>query len=209
MKNIFLAILLCVILFTGCGKEDEFVLENDDLKVSAEKGPEKEQTEENEAEKAEEPGQQKEAEKIFVDVCGAVKNPGVYELLAESRVWDCIDAAGGFLEDADQSYLNRAAKVSDGMQIRVYTKEETSQMAPGNSASGPVSDGNAKEEGKININTASVDELQKIPGIGLVRAQAILDYREANGSFSTIEDIQNVTGIKGKTYEKIESYITT
>lgn len=144
-----------------------------------------------------------ESENIWVDVGGAVKNPGVYSLKAGSRVFEAVNAAGGFLEEADRTEINQAAVLTDGEKIRIYTGEELQEMAAAGLA--PESE---TQSGKINLNTASLEELQQIPGIGAVRAQAILDYREKSGDFRQIEDVQGVDGIKGKTFEKIEEYIT-
>lgn len=150
---------------------------------------------------------------IWVDVSGAVAKPGVYELPENARVFEAIEAAGGFLEQADEQWLNQATTLTDGEKIQVYTKEETEAFK----AQGMTSEEGAarqesavsKEEraGKVNLNTATLKGLQEIPGIGEVRAQAILDYRQQAGGFKSVEEIQEVPGIKGKTYEKIADYI--
>lgn len=151
---------------------------------------------------------------IWVDVCGAVNQPGVYELDRNSRVFAAVEAAGGFAQNADRQWLNQAAFLSDGEKIQVYTLEETSAMREqgieaGTDASDPEADSEGKSKNqKVNLNTASLEQLQEIPGIGQVRAQAILDYREQKGKFESIEDIQNISGIKGKTFDKIKDYIT-
>ena len=145
----------------------------------------------------------------FVHISGAVWHPGVYELEEDSRVFQAIEAAGGFSEDADALWLNQAAILSDGEKIQVYTLEETQAMKDQGIVSSEEEKAASEEENeKININEASVDELQDIPGIGEVRAQAIADYWEESGGFKSIEDIQEVPGIKGKTFEKIADYIT-
>ena len=138
-----------------------------------------------------------------------MKAPGVYELDKSSRVFEAVEAAGGFTEEADTAWLNQAAVVTDGQKIQVYTREETKEMEE--QGREPVLQSEVLEEekeGKINLNQASLEELQEIPGIGEVRAQAIVDYREEAGAFGSIEEIQQVPGIKGKTFEKIEEYIT-
>lgn len=150
---------------------------------------------------------------IWVDVSGAVAKPGVYELPENARVFEAIEAAGGFLEQADEQWLNQATTLTDGEKIQVYTKEETEAFK----AQGMTSEEGAarqesatpKEEsaGKVNLNTATLEGLQEIPGIGEVRAQAILEYRQQAGGFKSVEEIQEVPGIKGKTYEKIADYI--
>ena len=152
---------------------------------------------------------QEETSAIWVDVSGAVKNPGVYKLENGARIFQAIEAAGGFSEDADPQWLNQAAEISDGEKIFVYTKAETQTLKEqGISSEQEKENAEKAEEAKININQASLEELQEIPGIGEARAQAIIAYREETGGFGSIEDIQQVSGIKGKTFEKIEPYIT-
>ena len=135
---------------------------------------------------------------IRVHVCGAVQQEGVYELPAGSRYEQAIQAAGGFSELADRSALNLAAVVSDGEQIRVLTKEEAQ-----------VCRASAEEasDGRININTASREELMSLPGIGEARAEAIIAYREEHGAFQSIEDIMQVSGIKEGAFEKLKAKI--
>ena len=169
---------------------------------------------------------------LTVHVCGAVRKEGVYSLPAGSRIRDAIDAAGGFSEDADRSYLNLAMKIEDAWQIRVPSKEEAETLrleqgksgagaaapgaAPGLScASGLQGAGAAKDdaaaenrEEKINLNTASKEELMKIPGVGEAKAQRIIEYREQNGRFEAIEDLMKVPGIKDASFQKMKDYIT-
>lgn len=169
---------------------------------------------------------------LTVHVCGAVRKEGVYSLPAGSRIRDAIDAAGGFSEDADRSYLNLAMKIEDAWQIRVPSKEEAETLrleqgksgagaaapgaAPGLScASGLQGAGAAKDdaaaenrEEKINLNTASKEELMKIPGVGETKAQRIIEYREQNGRFEAIEDLMKVPGIKDASFQKMKEYIT-
>lgn len=146
-------------------------------------------------------------ERIVVHVCGAVVNPGVYELNAGSRVCDAICAAGGFHEEADKDYVNQAQVLADGTQLVIPTFEQTENGFE-NGLSIPSSQSDASASGKINLNTASKEELCKIPGIGQSRADAIVSYREQNGRFQAIEDIMQVSGIKQATYEKIKDSIT-
>lgn len=151
---------------------------------------------------------------IWVDISGAVNNPGVYKLGEGARLFEAVEAAGGFTKEADSQWLNQALVLTDGEKIQVYTKEETESMraagaftekgAPGVDEKGSQG---AEQAGKINLNTATLEDLQKIPGIGEVRARAVLTYRDEIGRFQTIDEIQQVPGIKGKTYEKIADYI--
>ena len=174
-------------------------------------------------------------ETIYVDICGAVTSPGVYELPYGSRVFQAIEKAGGYLPEAAASYLNRAKGLSDGQQIYVPTQAEvdsqmiqvtedgqeaTSETAPGNnneegSASGQKSAGEdsgeaetaSSTEQKIDLNTADVSQLTTLTGVGESKALAIIAYREENGPFTSAEDIMNVPGIKEGTYEKIKDKI--
>lgn len=154
---------------------------------------------------------------IFVYVCGAVTSPGVYELPEGSRIIDAIMASGGFCDDADETFVNQAARLSDGVKLFIPTREEVANAA---AESGQIQSFDAGEAfvstdagssgsgGLININLATSDELTSIPGIGTVTAGKIVNYREQHGSFKTIEDIKNVSGIKDKLFSKIRDYIT-
>ncbi len=137
----------------------------------------------------------------FVHICGAVERPGVYELLEGSRVFQAVELAGGFLPEADESGLNLAALISDGMKILVLTREEAE------TASAQEGEG-AGKQGKVNINTASEKELMTLKGIGESRAKDIIAYREKHGRFSKIEDIMQVPGIKDGAFQKIKDDIT-
>lgn len=136
----------------------------------------------------------------FVHICGAVVNPGVYELPAGSRIIDAVDMAGGLNENADGMYVNLAAVISDGEQIFIPTVEEALVMkqAPQQTE---------MSSGKVNINTADKALLCSLPGIGDTRAAAILAYRQEHGSFSAIEDIMQVSGIKESSFQKIKELI--
>ena len=139
--------------------------------------------------------QTQEQHMIYAHICGAVVSPGVYGLPEGSRVSDGIAAAGGFTEDADTEYYNLALPMEDGMQIRVPTREEAESLREAEAA---VSDG------LVNINTAGLDELMSLPGIGEVKAQAIIEYRSRNGPFEDIRDIMRVSGIKESAYQQIQ-----
>ncbi len=147
---------------------------------------------------------------IMVHVCGYVASPGVYELHEGARVYEAIDAAGGYVEEADQSYMNLAAELTDGMKIYVpgigeeYTAgaSELSSYMPGSGTAETAA-------GKVNINTADAAALQTLPGIGPSRAADIIAYREKNGAFAGIEDIMKVPGIKNAAFAKLEDMITT
>lgn len=149
-----------------------------------------------------------EPEMIFVDVCGAVMNPGVYELDESSRVFQAIEAAGGFLPEAAASAVNQAQPVSDGQQIYVPTQEEAEEGALP-AAIQPADPGSETTDanGVVNINTADAAALKSLSGIGDAKAQAILTYREEHGPFSSIEEIMQVPGIKESTFSAIKDKI--
>ncbi|MEZ0395910.1 MAG: ComEA family DNA-binding protein [Anaerolineales bacterium] len=129
---------------------------------------------------------------LVVYVTGAVATPGVYILPPGSRVADAVEAAGGFAEGAEQERINLAALLQDGEQIDVPGVAATSRVLTQ----------------RVNINTATVDELDDLPGIGPTAAQSIVDYRLANGPFQTIWDLQNVPGIGPATFDRIKDYVT-
>lgn len=178
------------------------------------------------------PARIQEPENIFVHVCGAVASPGVYEMPAGSRVYEAVEKAGGFAEDADCSYVNQAQCLTDGIKLIIPTIEQAKTLSAGGSVMiGIVESSDAGQQtggvqgtafdsadtggviqseatdGKININTASEAELCNIPGIGSTRAAAIVAYRQESGGFQKIEDIMNVSGIKEGTYNKIKDKI--
>lgn len=149
----------------------------------------------------EEKNDDKQDEKIFVDVKGAVKNPGVFETTKDKRIKDLIDVAGGLLDDADTSTLNLSQKVKDQMVIYVLKHGEKpkqmSEIGTTSSSSGEV----------ININTANKEQLMKISGVGKTKAEAIIEHREKNGDFKKKEDITKVRGIGKATFDKIKDKI--
>lgn len=181
-----------------------------------------------------------EPELIYVFVCGAVAQEGVYELPAGSRVYQAVEAAGGYAGDADTSYINQADPVTDAQKLEIPTVEEAkklreeaalaaenrqSETEPGpgagpdgtaagyaNNGDGQMNNGAGQADDAaarlININTADEAALQTLPGIGAAKAASIVRYREANGGFSSIEEIKKVSGIGDITYENIKGCIT-
>lgn len=241
------ALFICSVL-CGCTRREQLVLETGDTPQEAQyevsnanvpgsdceasnvsgSDEEKEQRAEPQAEQKAEPDQSSSV--IYVHVCGAVKNPGVYELSADSRVFEAVEEAGGFTENADSSYVNQAQKLADGVKLIIPTMEQAEAMSEADTAGAigivgamaseqagtgweisgsteTVPDGSTAPDGKININTASEAELCNIPGIGATRAAAIVAYRQERGGFTSIEDIMNVSGIKEGTYDKIKDRI--
>lgn len=154
----------------------------------------------NETNNKDEKAEDKHDEKIFVDVKGAVKHPGVFETTKDKRVKDLIEEAGGLLDDADTSTLNLSQKVKDQMVIYVLKHgEKPKQISDGGSSSSNAD--------VININTANKEQLMKISGVGKTKAEAIISYRDKNGDFKKKEDITKVRGIGKATFEKIKDKI--
>lgn len=154
----------------------------------------------NEINNKDEKAEDKHDEKIFVDVKGAVKHPGVFETTKDKRVKDLIEEAGGLLDDADTSTLNLSQKVKDQMVIYVLKHgEKPKQISDGGSSSSNTD--------VININTANKEQLMKISGVGKTKAEAIISYREKNGDFKKKEDITKVRGIGKATFDKIKDKI--
>lgn len=166
---------------------------------------------------------------LSIDIKGAVNNPNVYKLKEGSRVIDVINMAGGLKENADTSIINLSKKITDEMCIIIYTKEDIqkykNQMLSTNEIKEKLEQENVSidnfndaeinksnkesntKENKISINTASIEELMTISGIGESKAKAIISYREENGPFEDIEDIMNVSGIGESLYAKIKDKI--
>lgn len=194
-RTIFISIIFAVILcLCGCGKDSyayEFEIVDEISKEYTQESTQDELTEDVIT------------QTICIHVCGAVINPGVYQLNSQSRLYEAIALAGGFTEKADQNHLNLAQLLQDGQQIYVYTTEET-QMEDF------MTDYLSKKQsdGLININTASMQELKNLPGIGDSKAQAIISYRENTGIFTSIEQIKKVEGIKEGLFQKIKDKIT-
>ena len=169
--------------------------------------------------------EEKEAKVSFmVHVCGAVEQPGVYELPQGSRIYQAIECAGGLSAEADPDYLNQADFVSDGEKVYVPTREEVAEMdsplqnvmtqsgKAGTTSGTEVSDSQNADGQKniclVNLNTASQEQLCTLPGIGSSKAKSIIAYREEHGSFDRIESVMNVAGIKDGLFQKIKAYIT-
>ncbi len=172
-------------------------------------------------------------QEITFDIKGAVKKPGVYKIEEGKRVIDAINLAGGLKSNADNSIINLSKKLKDEMVIIIYTKEEIKKMMEGDTVIKviekecvcPKLENDAcidekvtnekievnveenNEDKKISINTASINELTSISGIGESKAKSIIEYREKNGNFQKIEDIKNVSGIGESLFEKIKDYI--
>ena len=169
--------------------------------------------------------QENSSDEITVHITGAVNKEGVYKLKKESRVQDAVEIAGGLKEDADTKRINLAYQLEDGMKIIVpsindenleeelITTEigknagETSTGTSSGSSTDTSTTQNAKTSSKVNINTANEEELDTLPGIGEATARKIIEYRNENGKFSSIEDIKNVKGIGESKFEEIRDLI--
>ncbi len=147
---------------------------------------------------------------LYIYVCGAVVTPGVYELPPGSRICDALEAAGGFTERADINRINLAGTLTDGMMI--FFPEVGEEMPEGceitaGTATGQTPVGEKTDSGLVNINTAGVEDLCTLPGIGESKAKAVVEYREEHGPFAAKEEIMNVSGIGTGLYKKIEDLI--
>ena len=150
--------------------------------------------------------------KWVVYISGSVKNPGVYEIQPDSRVYQALDAAGGFAAGADRNCVNLAAPLRDGAHIIFPAQGESNGRTQPGSSLPPVLRQTQTDGGHsvslINLNTCTVSELQTLPGIGPKTAQLILAYRDENGGFGRIEDLLLVKGIGPKKYDAIREFIT-
>lgn len=188
---IFLMFSICLVTFSSCGKTsylDKSQDSNSTTETSNKKNSSKDSSSKNTTSKT--------SGKCFVQVSGAVNSPGVYELSGEPRIFHAILMAGGLREDADVSSLNQAEKISDGQKIVIKTRDEVAMEAV-----------TSADDGKVNINTADAKTLMTLPGIGESKANSIIKYRESKGSFNSIEDIKNISGIKDGVYNKIADSI--
>lgn len=148
-----------------------------------------------------------EAGEVVIHVSGAVKRPGVYTLPEGARVIQALEEAGGALPEADLESVNLAQPLYDGQQARIPFKVEEGDPS-GSSAGSGVEVNTSLQNAKININTAERSQLESLPGIGSVKAQGIVHYREQNGPFRQVEDLVKVSGIGDKTLENIKDLIT-
>ena len=205
----FLTMGLC-----GCAEKQDAAEELEEFTLEGESDVEKNSSNsKTESEKASQSGTDAEEglpETLYVHVCGAVNAPGVYELKTDARIYEALEAAGGMTEDAAADWINQAEALSDGERIYVPTQEEAEESAqsvsgrwadPNGNAGGSVSD-------KININTATKEELMTLSGIGASKAESILKYRQEHGNFQNIEDLKKIEGIKDGVFNKIKDDIT-
>ena len=217
--------IICFLVWNSYFKKNENLLENDDVNLISDN-----------LEKVEESSNVSEEKYILVDIKGEVKKPGVYKLKENSRVIDAINVSGGLTKKAYTKYINLSRILKDENVIIVNSTSEIKKVSSGNnitevkinndsknsasiSESELITNDNVKSEEdntvnslennqKVNINTATKEELMKLSNIGESKAEKIIDYRTANGNFNSIEDIKKVSGIGDKLYDSIKKNIT-
>ncbi len=203
-------LLVMGIYMTGCsGVGEEFILtdteEKQEVIITGQEQetatPETVQAGTTQESMTQDAGQTEETGTVFVFVCGQVAVPGVYELPAGSRIYDAIMQAGGCMETADICAVNQAGYLEDGMQIYIPAIGETYKEAASEEQA-------SRTDGRISINHADKNELMTLPGIGESKADAILEYRQSHGAFSSIEELMNIPGIKEGIFNNIQDYIT-
>ena len=186
---ILLILLILVVTFCACSKTS--YLERDTDVNST-----KEDDNKSSSKDKKDSTKDKMSGKCVVQVAGAVNKPGVYELESDARIYQAIWLSGGLREDADESSLNQAEKVSDGQKLVVKTRDEVQAEAQ-----------NTANDNKVDINTADEKTLMTLPGIGESKAKAIIKYRESKGRFNSCDDLKNISGIKDGVYNKIADLI--
>jgi competence protein ComEA len=196
-KNYYFCLIVFLVVVSlslgACNGKEEFYI---DIESMEEKSGSEEIVVEAEAEKTDE-SREKEPSDIYVQVCGAVANPGVYTLKEGSRIFEAIDLAGGLLAEGNMASLNQAQFLTDGQMIYVGDDKEQESVKEGQSAA----------DGLVNINTASTQELMTLPGIGEAKSASIIAWREEHGAFQKSEDIMKISGIAEGVFSKIKDKI--
>ena len=203
LKGVLVGTLLVVCL-AGCEKDTAHYVEQEDTQMQQTETDVVESKPADEKFDSQMPDTQIPVVEVCVYVCGQVKYPGVYTLSEGSRVCDLFKRAGGLTDFAAAEYWNQARLLIDGEMIYVPTAEEAKDREW---TEGVTSQNSTDDPDKININTASKEELMTLPGIGEAKADAILSYRKENGPFSTIEELKQVEGIKDGVFSKMKDYI--
>lgn len=219
---VIIVVVTAFLFFGPKGKNENVTLENKKDEISSGKASETANDGGN-SEVAEESDKEKETQgggKIFIDIAGEVKNPGVYEVTSDSRIFEAIEKAGGLTEKADTTNVNQAETVKDGQKISIPKKGATAQSSGGSggessqTTSAPASNAQTSagtdpaSGAKININSADSSQLQTINGIGPSTAEKIIRYRTSKGAFKSIDDLKKVNGIGDKKLEKLRPYVT-
>lgn len=151
--------------------------------------------------------QDSDVRQVGVDVEGAVASPGLYLVSADARVNDAVAAAGGMTSDADRQRVNLAQKVEDGMQVYVPSREEVPAATGTTTTGAGQASSSGASKGKVNLNTASAEELQTLSGIGPSLSQRIIDYRQANGPFKSVDDLRKVSGIGDTRFKSLKDLV--
>jgi competence protein ComEA len=207
-----IALILCVFCFmTGCGSDNSVYIEQAASEEAAAKASEDAEQIDIPADADDTAGSTETLDpvEIYVYVCGAVEDPGVYRLESGQRMYEAIELAGGFSEDACEDAVNLAGELCDGQMIWIPTMEEAAAggLDAASAVWGASSQDTAETDDRININTATSEQLMTLPGIGQSKADSIVAYRDCNGSFASVEEIMNVDGIKEGVYNRIKDSI--
>lgn len=222
--RVIAAFVMSLVLLSGCSGVRTG--QGEELKELTDTGSEEIQEDKAAAgvtkeEEPEEPLQEEmqctdDSQEVYVHVCGQVACPGVYLLPAGSRLYEAIEAAGGLSENGAGELLNQAAQIEDGQQIYVPSREEAAQLQAGQSVSNmgeagqnvsaPGASG-PSDDGKIDLNRATREQLMTLSGIGEAKADSIIAYREVHGGFRKIEELMEVDGIKEGVFNKVKDQI--
>lgn len=209
--------LIVLTALSGCGKKETLLVEPDTGQALLTETGEPEASAEDRKEQETESKTAEEEGSCIVYVCGQVASPGVYTFPVGSRICDVFEAAGGMTPEAEESYWNQAELLTDGAMIYVPTKEEAAvlpeeerhaKLSAETSSGAEAKESGMTADGRVNLNTATKEQLMTIPGIGEAKAESILSYRSEQGGFSCAEDIMNISGIKEGMYAKIKDYIS-
>ncbi len=184
-KSIIILLICGVMWFGGCDGEEEMQYFSAGTDITYEESSVQNIPDEGKS------------DTLMVYVCGAVENPGVVELKEDSRVVDAVEMAGGMTPEADETYVNLAARLRDGEKVYIPTLDEVASW-----------ENEQQKDDCVNINTADADVLSTLPGIGQSKAASIIAYREKNGAFQSIEELMEVPGIKESLFRTIEDRIS-
>ena len=222
--------IIIILFFTAACSKDDITIETirDDTSVASDKEVSEQESSDMEESPKEASDDASESEittgsndSVYVYICGAVVNEGVYKLPSDSRVVDAVNKAGGMNEDACQGFVNLAEKLSDGEKIYIPTAEEIESedirvginsfesisSSENSSSENSSSEDSVSEDGRVNINRATKQELMTLSGIGESKAEDIISYREASGGFNSIQELTNVNGIGTATFDKLKDKI--
>ncbi len=203
-------VLLCVagLSLCACGADVDVILQNEEtVSAGGETDPEGFETASDVEPTEEVVGMVEEDATVCVYLCGAVREPGIYEVPAQSRIYELVELAGGLTADADATSVNLAETVEDGEMVFIPTEAEAAAGVQAIASQGTAS-GTQSAETKVNINTADAARLTTLNGIGESKAAAIVAYREEHGAFQSVEEIMEVSGIGEGIFEKIKDDIT-